>query len=146
MISQHEADELLAMKKIVIAPKSMHLPKRGDKTSWDLESNDGSERFIIDVWRGKIEIARYSVNHRFRKSFVLARVCVNNAPHMNPDGELLSGPHLHLYQEGLGDAYAIPLPKEFFSSPDDIVCTVREFLKYCNVVEHPKVHLQEAFF
>lgn len=145
MIPQHEAEQLLAMEKVVITGKPFNLPAKG-KESWDLESNDGSEKFIIDVWRGKIEIARYTANHRYRKEIVLARVCVNNKPHMNPDGETISEPHLHLYREGLGDRYAIPLPREFFSTPNDIVCTVREFLTYCNVVRHPQVQLQEALF
>ena len=145
MITQQEANELLAMEKVVVSGKPLALPTSGKK-SWNLESNDGTEKFIIDVWRGKIEIARYTINHRYRKEIVLARVCVNNKPHMNPDREFISEPHLHLYREGFGDRYAIPLPKDYFSSPDNIVCTVREFLVYCNVLGHPDVRLQEALF
>ncbi|NLL46964.1 MAG: hypothetical protein GX249_00095 [Firmicutes bacterium] len=145
MITQSEADRLLELRKVVTSRETMNLPIKGKK-SWDLESDDGSEKFIIDVWCGKIEMTRYSTNHRYRKDIVLARVCVNNQPHMNPNGDIISEPHLHLYREGLGDKYAIPLPKEFFSAPHDIVCTTREFLAYCNVVEHPEVQQQGGLF
>ena len=86
------------------------LPERSKKASWDLVSIDRSEKFIIDSYRGRIEIRNHSFNHRYRREITLARVCLGDKPHTNPDGKVLTEPHLHYFKEGFGVRFAIPLP------------------------------------
>jgi len=68
---------------------------------------------------------------------VLLRLDLGNKPHTNPDGEKINGPHLHRYREGYGDKFAIPLPLDLFTSPDDPYVTVQEFMKYCHIIRKP---------
>ena len=56
--------------------------------------------------------------------------------HTNPDGKSLTGSHLHLYREGYGDRWAYPVPAQF-TNLANLLLTVDEFMKYCNIVEAP---------
>jgi len=50
----------------------------------------------------------------------------------------MPSPHLHVYREGYGDKWAVPVPAEF-TDTSDLVCTLRDFMKYCNVQECPSI-------
>jgi len=69
---------------------------------------------------------------------ILLRLDVDGPPHQNPDGEEMPSPHLHVYREGYGDKWAVPVPAEF-TDTSDLVCTLRDFMKYCNVQECPSI-------
>jgi len=56
--------------------------------------------------------------------------------HTNPDGEIITGNHLHIYKEGYGDKIAQPLP-DIFTNPENPLKTLREFMKYCNITKEP---------
>ncbi|NQU21722.1 MAG: hypothetical protein HQ567_10595 [Candidatus Nealsonbacteria bacterium] len=68
----------------------------------------------------------------------MLRLDVDGPPHQNPDGEEMPSPHLHVYREGYGDKWAVPVPAEF-TDTSDLVCTLRDFMKYCNVQECPSI-------
>ena len=53
--------------------------------------------------------------------------------HLNPDGTLVSGPHLHVYREGFDDSIAIPLSSVFPELSNDTVELVKAFLDYCHI-------------
>jgi len=71
---------------------------------------------------------------------ILARLDFGGAPHRNPDSEEIACPHLHLYREGYGDKWAVPLPTEIFTDINDFERTLDEFMKYCNVATLPKIN------
>ena len=58
----------------------------------------------------------------------------NNAPHINSDGTIIPAktPHIHIFDEQSGDHDAMPLPSSF-KNADDIIETLVNFLKYCNI-------------
>jgi hypothetical protein len=46
---------------------------------------------------------------------------------------------LHVYREGYGDKWAIPIPAEAFRDTRDIWVTLEDFLRYCNVTQPPNI-------
>ncbi len=67
---------------------------------------------------------------------VLVRLDFGGAPHSNPDGVEMGSPHLHLYREGYGDKWAVPVPGDRFA---DRWRLLDDFMRYCNVVEPPVI-------
>lgn len=70
---------------------------------------------------------------------VLVRLDLGGAPHRNPDDEEIPAPHLHVYREGYGHKWAIPVPPDRFRSPDDVWVTLEDFLRFCNVTRPPQI-------
>lgn len=92
---------------------------RVDMTEWDCPDLDGAisvplvsadrrENVLFDVRQGE------SISRRER-----TRTEGGGAPHRNPEGEEIDSPHLHLYREGFGDKWAIPVPSEVFGDVTD---------------------------
>ena len=137
-LTQPEADALLALEK-----------RRVDATEWDypvpgtisipLVSTDRREPFILDLRRGRIDLAKGAYQNRGRQVVVLARLDFGSAPHRNTDGKEIGSPHLHLYREGFGDKWAFPVPKDRFADMDDRWQTLQDFMRFCNVVEPPDI-------
>lgn len=144
LLSQVEADELIAMPKRALKDVTYRFPTPGERLIIPLESLDRIEDFILDVTRSRIDLSKVSYQNRARLIVVLMRLDVNGPPHRNPDDELIPCPHLHLYREGYGSKWAFPLPDGKFSSLSDMVQTFSDFMSECNVVEHPTV--QQGFF
>ena len=53
-------------------------------------------------------------------------------------------PHLHIYREGFGDKWAMPVPVDRFNRTADLVGTLQDFMMYCNVIELP--FIEEGLF
>ena len=123
---------------------------RVDMTEWDypdlggvisvpLFSADRRENFLLDVRRGRIDLAKGTYQNRGRQVVVLVRLDFGGAPHRNPDGEEIDSPHLHLYREGFGDKWAIPVPGDVFGDVTDQWRTLQDFMQYCNIAEIPLI-------
>ena len=74
-----------------------------------------------------------------RTAIVLVRLDVNGAPHTNPDGEFLSGAHLHLFREGYDDKWAYPVDPKTFTLLSDPSKTFHDFCAYCRIESPPPV-------
>ena len=136
-LTQAEANALFAMEK-----------RRDDDTEWDypglggavtipLVSTDGREPFLLDMRRGRIDLAKGTYQNRGRQVVVLARLDFGGAPHRNPDGNRVASPHLHLYREGYDDKWAFPVPSDRFPNLTDAWQTLEDFMQYCNIVQPP---------
>jgi hypothetical protein len=136
MLTQLEADSLIAMGKRFINPATISLPPGSDQTH-ELIGDDNRERFLLDLWRGTIRISKLKFQNRGRKVMVLVRLDIKGAPHTNPDGTELGGTHLHLYREGYEDRWAYPIHNYGFRNPDDIHQSFEDFCRYCNIVSPP---------
>jgi uncharacterized protein DUF6978 len=139
-LSQSEADALIAMEKVRMGDSENSYPDPGGKLSIPLASPDGREVFLLDVSRGQINLAKVTHQNRARQIVVLMRLDVGGAPHRNPDGEEIPCPHLHIYQQGLGDKWAFPAPRDRYSNLDDLMQTLEDFMRHCNVTKPPKIH------
>jgi len=132
MLTQAEADFLMAMRKSFLNPASISLPPGSDQTH-ELIGKNERERFLLDLWRGTIRFSKFRYQTRGRKVIVLARLDINGAPHTNPDGTRIGGSHLHLYREGYDDRWAFELDPEVFSVPTTMGRAFEDFCRFCNI-------------
>src|SRR4030042_2135357 len=132
MLTQIEADNLIAMRKTFIDPVTISLPPGSDQTH-ELTGEDNRERFLLDLWRGTIRLSKVRYQTRGRKVIVLVRLDIDGSPHTNPDGAKLEGTHLHIYKEGFEDKWAYPIDSPFFRDIANIQLSFDDFCRYCNI-------------
>jgi hypothetical protein len=138
-LTQAEADALIALAKHRLDDTEWSYPATGGATSIPLASADRKEPFVLDLRRGRIDLMKGTYQTRGRQVVVLVRLDFGGAPHRNPDGEEVGSPHLHVYREGFGDKWAIPVPTERFQDLTNLWQTFNDVMRYCNVVEPPNV-------
>ena len=139
MLTQTEADQFMLMvKHFVRPPASISIPPGGDET-YELSSLNDRENFFLDVWRGTLRLTKLKFQNRVRTVVVLVRLDVDGAPHTNPDGQRLSGTHLHLFREGYDDRWAHPVDPSAFTLLSDPGTTFQEFCAFCKVESPPPV-------
>jgi len=119
-LTQAEADALIAMEKHRTSEQVWDYPALGGSLSIPLESANKRENFHLDVSRGRIVLEKGKYQTRTRQVVILIRLEFGGAPHRNPDGEEILGPHLHMYREGYGDKWAMPGPAAAFPNMADL--------------------------
>ncbi len=95
MLTQTEADTLIAMRKTFLHPRTISLPRGADETH-DLIGEDKRELFLLDLWRGTIRLSKFRYQTRGRKVIVLVRLDIDGAPTQTPTGPK-SGDHISTY-------------------------------------------------
>ncbi len=138
-LTQVEANALIAMEKHRIDDRPVDYPLAGDALRVALTSADGREAFWLDISRGRIDLAKGTYQNRARQVVVLVRLDFGGPTHRNPDGEEVTCPHLHVYREGFGDKWAIPLPEGAFSGGSEVFVLLEEFMRYCNITKPPLI-------
>lgn len=138
-LTQAEADALIKMKKVRIDSIIWNYPPLGGSISIPLSSIDKRENFLLDISRGHIDLRKGKYQNRARQIIVLVRLDFNGAPHRNPDGMEVTAPHLHIYREGFGDKWAYPVPIDEFPNLTDVVMTLDDFMRFCNIVDKPDI-------
>jgi len=138
-LTQSEAEALISMEKIRVDDQSWDYPSLGGRISIPIVSRNKRENFILDLSRGNIDLLKGTYQNRARQIVILVRFDFGGQPHRNPDGQEILSPHLHLYREGFGDKWAVPVPVSAFSNVSDLWQTLLEFMKYCNIVEPPRI-------
>jgi len=140
VLTQAEADALMAMLKRLAKRETLMFPSLGQSSQWEVKSDDGRESFLIDVQRkGMIKITKCTFQERYHVVEILARPDIDGPPHENPDGEEVPCPHLHIYREGFEDKWAFPIPEDRFTDTGELFKSLREFLVYCNVQDIPPI-------
>ncbi len=138
-LTQDEADALIAMPKIGATANEWDYPNSGCSICVPLLSQDRRENFLLDISRSRIDLLKGTYQTRGKQVVVLVRLDFGGSPHRNPDDAEVDCPHLHIYREGFGDKWAIPIPKEKFGSTDDLWQTLQDFMHYCNIIEPPEI-------
>lgn len=143
-LSNEEATHLLQLPKQPVDPeKKWNFPDLGQKIGIEMRSEDNSERFMLSATKSGYKIEKVSFHTRARRVVMLARLDLDpDGRHLNPDGEWILGPHLHLYRMGDGDRFAVTIPKQLFPDTLDRVDCWYRFLKYCNVTQNPDVRFE----
>jgi len=136
MLTQAEADALIAMAKRFDRPRPISFPPGADQTH-ELIGANPKERFLLDLWRATLRLSKVRLQTRGRQVVVLVRLDIDGAPHTNPDGTRLGGTHLHRYREGYDDKWASTLDPAEFSDVRDIVRAYVDFCRYCRIVDPP---------
>ena len=127
---------MIAMEKHRVDDTRYSYPNPGEFITAPLVSPDRREQFILDVRRGRIDLLKAHQN-RARVVVVLVRLDLGGAPHRNPDDQEIPCPHLHIYQEGFGDRWAVPVPGDKFRDTLDLWRTLEDFLNFCNITKPP---------
>ncbi len=138
-LTQLEADSFIAMEKIRMDDTSHDYPGPGARLTLGLTSRDKREAFILDLSRGRIDLAKGTYQNRARQVIPLVRVDFGGPPHTNPDGEVVQAPHIHVYREGYGDKWASPLPPDRFATTTDAWALLQSFYSFCSIVEPPVI-------
>jgi len=138
-ISQEEANALIQMPKYRLNDNTWHFPGRGTSINIPLLSEDKRNNFILDLWRSRLELNKITYQNRAHQMIILVRLDLTGKPHKNPDDEIISGPHIHLYREGYADKWADPVTSDSFSDLTDQWQTLKDFMTYCNIVKEPNI-------
>ena len=143
-LTQAEADALIAMEKHRVNEDRSDFPMGGQSLTLPLQSPDKREQFLLDLNRGRIDLLKVKMQNRARQVVVLVRLDLGGAPHRNPDDEEIPAPHLHVYREGYGAKWAIPVPADRFTATADIWATLEDVMQYCNITQPP--HIERGLF
>ena len=143
-LTQAEADAMIAMEKHRVNEDRSEFPMGGQSLVLPLQSSDRREHFLLDLSRGRIDLLKVKMQNRGRQVVVLVWLDLGGAPHRNPDDEEMSAPHLHVYREGYGDKWAVPVPVGRFSNIRDTWATLEDFLRFCNITQPP--HIERGLF
>ncbi len=135
-LKQSEIEYLLTLEKNYVGSQKYKYPTFGGKLNIQLSSSDKNEEFILDVWRSHITLSKNTFQNRAKGSIILLRLDLDPAPHRNPDGEVITGSHLHIYKEGYGDKIAYSLP-EFFDDCTNAKDFLEKFMDYCHIINKP---------
>ena len=138
-LTQAEADALIALEKHRITNERTVFPMEGESLVLPLQSVGKREQFLLDLSCSQINRFKVKMQTRGRKVIVLVRLDLGGAPHRNPDGEEIPVPHIHVYREGYGDKWAMPLPTDQFCATNDVWTTFEDFLRFCNITEPPYI-------
>lgn len=138
-LAQADADALLAMEKHRVDDTVYDYPSLGGSLRIPLQSPDNREAFVLDITRSQVNLTKGTYQNRSRGVIVLARLDFGGAPHRNPDDQEIDCPHLHVYREGFGDRWAIPLPTGQFDNPSDRWLLLLQFMQFVNITVQPDV-------
>ena len=138
-LPQGEADMLLGMEKHRVNERTTAFPDLGQAAVIPLQSPDLQEQFILDLGCSKRNRQWVKLQNRARRDLVLVRLCLGGASHTNPDEEEIAAPHMHVYREGWGDRWAVPLPTAHFANVEDVWQTLHDFMRYCNITKPPRI-------
>ncbi len=138
-LTQMEANALLALEKVAIDETPYDFPGAGGALRIPLRSRDRREEFLLDVRRGRIDVAKVTFQSRARVIVVLARLDLGTHPHTNPDLTTIGSPHLHIYREGYADKWATEVPDGVFSDLSDPWVALQDFMTFCTIVESPLI-------
>lgn len=139
-ITQQEFDYLMQLKKQFQEKNELLLGPAPHKWSRDIISTTSTEIFILDFYRGSIEIKKYTFHKRYKTCIPLVRFD-SWGRHTNPDQQKFVGPHIHIYKEGYDDKFAYSVDVIGINDQNSMEDVLVKFLKYCNVENIPPIQL-----
>ena len=127
------------LKKSLVSEFSF--PSKGSSSEFDVIGIPRNEQFAIRIYRGKIDRLKYEIGARIKRDgILLLELHINpSRPHRNPDGEILTCSHWHIYSEEFGRRYAFPACD---INSEDFIENTLVFLEKFNVVEKPTINMQ----
>ena len=129
MLTQQEAEKLIAMKKLFLGNGTITLNESFNQTI-PLISENKQEHFLLDLRQGRIDLKKLICQNRYDEVIQLVRF-ESKGVHENPDGEIIRGAHIHIYKEGYGDKFAFPVKD--FEDVEDVLKALTKFCEFCNI-------------
>lgn len=139
MLPQAEADRLARMAKRLAGVHVLAVPAPGQRQTWQVQSRDGTEDFLLDMNRGSISLLKLTLQERYQATEILLRLDLEGPPHTNPDDTIIPTPHLHIYREGYNDKWAFPIPPDVDISSGNPARILVSFMRYCGIEPVPPV-------
>jgi hypothetical protein len=142
-LTQKEADMLIDMLKKTIE-KEISFPSGKGRIEFDVLGDRREDVFVINISRKRINANGASYQGRVRHSgIILMRLDVNpTSVHPNPDGQKITGTHLHIYTEEYNMSMAIPFDVE----NKDLFQLCYIFFERFNIIEPPAIIQQQLIF
>ncbi|MCL1949137.1 MAG: hypothetical protein FWF59_05350 [Turicibacter sp.] len=142
---------LLKIPKEFIDNSMIDMPEIGGKVRRFIRAKETPVDFILDITRGRInEVNITYFIRQDNQNKKLLRLDITDKLHINPDGEHIRAPHIHLADEGWDLKWAYPLDnakvKHIFSNRDDMIALLQDLLKYFTVENIPLIVLQSNIF
>lgn len=136
-MTNEEAENLiLTLKKLT--EKLIEIPSLSQRNEYEAYSiNDSRQRFRISIYRGNRDPEKISFHaiDKITKINLMRLDVVNKSNcHKNPDGQIIHGPHLHIYKDG----YELKEAVEFNIENPNLVKYCLEFLKKFNIIDIDK--------
>lgn len=103
MLTQAKADELIARAKEAATKEVFTWLQNTRQEELFLAIGEKEVQFIVSLKRNPFEI---TAQLRTRDRHIPLVRIDNAAQHLNPDGTIIRGPHLHWFKEGHGVAWA----------------------------------------
>lgn len=145
MLTNQEAQILIDLLKKQKKISDINFPSVGEQKSIEVVSDDNTEKFLIDVDRGRIDVSKCTYQERYNKYFPLIRLDICDSFHYNPDGEKIVGSHIHIYDEEYEMRFAHKIPHGIIKDKSDIIQILIDFLEYCNVNQYGNIVDQRRF-
>ena len=136
-------NELMSLDKCFTRPGKIKLPGQQERKVYDVKSSTTEDKFLFDYdRRGRFEL-KHKKQLRHGKDVCIIRLEINAPNHMNPDGNVLSRNHIHIYREGYDLSWAYELFDIFPNIPQELsalnLFTI--FCDYCKI-DSTNIHLQ----
>lgn len=142
MLTQSEADYLMELEKRFTQNDMLILGEPGVRIERELISVDGREKFLLDVYQGRIELRKFTLQERARAIIPLVRLDIGQTlRHTNPDENLVEGSHIHIFREGYDLKFAAALADFSFAfhNLDSLPLTLEDFAHYCHITGLPTI-------
>lgn len=141
ILKQIESELLIDCEKYFMDTSIIQLDRNNRTINRVIKSVDNKDDFILDISKGRINLSKvkYQSRHKQSNSILLRIDTSSGSRHLNPDGQFIDCPHIHIYKEGYGDKWAYPLDPKIFTNPNDTILLLKEFLAYFNVSEIPQI-------
>ena len=137
-LAEDEVKRLIDLAKSRINDEEYIFPDRGEALDIPLISLNGAENFVLSVTVGRIDLLKTNSQLRLKtENIPLVRIDTGNSIHKNPDGTIITEPHIHIYKEGYGLKYACPLKNYLKTNTKDTYQVLHDFMNYCTIVKKP---------
>lgn len=142
-LTQEEADRLISMLKEALI-EQINKPDPGKRVNFDVQGDTRRDLFNVDIFRGRRARNKVNYNARVKVNNILLLELHINATnrHRNPDGEVITGSHWHIYKEGYGTSIVFPALE---LSDKAFVENAVTFLQKFNVIKRPFITEQTEF-
>lgn len=143
MLTQQEFDALHSLKKYLDIPDNEIIwPTKGTKLTLKCYSIDDKEQFEITITTSKIKVTKATFQQLYSDKTILFRIDMDGPRHLNPNGEFIECPHIHIYKEGAHDKWAYPLQNFISIENQDLQGIFLAFLTYINIIKLPTIKAQ----
>ena len=127
-LTQAEAEALIEMLKKMAKKGRLIFPSPGGRLIFEAVGVENGDSFDVSISRSVIaEKCTYQGRDKGSSSILLRLDLNPTNKHFNPDGELICGSHLHIYQEGYGDKFATRFDPD---SPDLLAVCLQFFGRF----------------